>query len=46
MRNRFKDDWNVEKKIDLTTGGEKIDSNKKIEIEIIKTKIQDGEIKE
>ena len=46
MRNRFKDDWNVEKKVDITTGGEKIDSNKKIEIEIIKTKLEDGEIKE
>lgn len=41
MRNKFKDEWNTEKKVDITTGGEKIDSNKKIEIEIIKTKIQD-----
>ena len=41
MRNRFKDDWNVEKKVDITTGGDKIDGNKKIEIEIIKTKIDD-----
>lgn len=41
MRNRFKDDWNTEKKIDLTTGGDKIDGNKKIEIEIIKTKMED-----
>ena len=41
MRNRFKDDWNVEKKVDITTGGDKIDGNKKIEIEIIKTKIED-----
>jgi hypothetical protein len=44
MRNRFKDDWNVEKKVDITTGGDKIDGNKKIEIEIIKTKLEDGEI--
>ena len=43
MRNRFKDDWNVEKKVDITTGGDKIDGNKKIEIEIIKTKIEDEE---
>lgn len=40
MRNRFKDDWNVEKKVDITSGGEKIDSAKKIEIEIIKSKEQ------
>jgi hypothetical protein len=43
MRNRFKDDWNTEKKVDITTGGDKIDSNKKIEIEIIKSKIDNGE---
>lgn len=41
MRNRFKDDWNTEKRVDITTGGEKIDSNKKIEIEIIKTKLEE-----
>jgi hypothetical protein len=40
MRNRFKDDWNAEKKVDITSMGEKIDSNKKIEIEIIKSKEQ------
>lgn len=46
MRNRFKDEWNeAQTKVDLTSGGEKIDSNKKIEIEIIKTKLdKDGEI--
>lgn len=46
MRNRFKDEWNIEKKVDITTGGEKIDSNKKIEIEIVKSKLEDGEIKD
>jgi len=40
MRNKFKDEWNTEKKVDLTSGGEKIDSTKKIEIEIIKSKIE------
>lgn len=44
MRNRFKDDWNTEKRVDITTGGEKIDSNKKIEIEILKSKIEDNEV--
>lgn len=42
MRNRFKDEWNAESKVDITTGGEKIDSNKKIEVEIIRKSI-DGE---
>ena len=43
MRNKFGNEWNAEKKVDITTGGEKLDSNKKIEIEIIRQKIQDGE---
>lgn len=43
LRNRFKDEWNAENKVDITTGGEKIDSNKKIEIEIVKKIIEDGE---
>jgi hypothetical protein len=44
MRNKFGNEWNVEKKVDITTGGDKIDSNKKIEIEIIRTKIEkDGD---
>jgi hypothetical protein len=41
LRNRFKDEWNAENKIDITTQGEKIDSNKKIEIEIIRKAIDD-----
>ena len=46
MRNRFKDDWNAEKKVDITTGGDKIDSNNKIQIEILKTKIEEEESNE
>jgi len=43
MRNKFKDEWNnAESKVDITTQGDKIDSNKKIEIEIVK-KIVDGD---
>jgi hypothetical protein len=42
LRNRFKDEWNAENKVDITSGGEKIDSNKKIEIEIVR-KLTDGE---
>jgi len=45
MRNRFKDEWNAENKVDITTGGEKIDSNKKIEIEIIRKAIDGNESK-
>jgi hypothetical protein len=45
LRNAFKRNWNeAQTKVDITTGGDKIDGNKKIEIEIIKTKIEDGEI--
>lgn len=43
LRNRFKDEWNAENKVDITSGGEKIDSNKKIEIEIVKKIIEDKE---
>lgn len=43
MRNKFKDEWNnAENKVDITTQGDKLDSNKKIEIEIVK-KIVDGD---
>jgi hypothetical protein len=42
LRNRFKDEWNAENKVDITSGGEKIDSNKKIEIEIVRT-LTDGD---
>jgi hypothetical protein len=45
LRNRFKDEWNAENKIDITTQGEKIDSNKKIEIEIIRKAIDGNESK-
>ena len=43
MRNKFKDEWNhAENKVDITTQGEKIDSDKKIEVEIIRKSI-DGD---
>jgi hypothetical protein len=42
LRNRFKDEWNhAESKVDITTQGEKIDSNKKIEVEILTKQIKD-----
>lgn len=46
LRNAFKKNWNeAQTKVDITTGGDKIDSNKKIEIEIIKKQIEDGKDK-
>ena len=43
MRNKFKDEWNnAESKVDITTQGDKLDSNKKIEIEIVR-KLTDGD---
>ena len=42
LRNAFKNNWNeAQTKVDITSGGDKIDGNKKIEIEIIKTKLED-----
>jgi hypothetical protein len=43
MRNKFGDEWNTEKKVDITSGGEKIEGTKKYEIEIIKKTIEDNE---
>jgi hypothetical protein len=37
LRNKFPKHWSEASKIDVTTGGEKIESNKPITIEIIKT---------
>lgn len=46
MRNKFKDEWNhAESKVDITTQGDKIDSNKKIEVEIIRKSIDGKEDK-
>jgi len=36
LRNRFKEDWSAVNNVDITSGGEKLESTKKIEIEIIK----------
>lgn len=37
MRNMFKDNWSDKKDVDITTKGDKIDSVKTIEVEIVKT---------
>jgi hypothetical protein len=43
MRNKFKGEWNeAQTKVDITSNGEKIDGAKKIEIEIIRKTIEDG----
>ena len=36
MKNKFRDKWNDEKQLDITTGGDKIQSDNKIQIEIIR----------
>jgi hypothetical protein len=38
MKNRFKENWKTESKIDVTTQGDKITEDKNITIEIIKPK--------
>lgn len=37
MRNMFKDNWSDRKDVDITTKGDKLDSVKTIEVEIVKT---------
>ena len=37
MRNMFKDNWSDKKDVDITTKGDKIESVKTIEVEIVKT---------
>lgn len=41
LRNAFKQNWASETKVDITTNGKEIDSNKKIEIEIVRKVIDD-----
>ena len=36
MKNKFRDNWTDEKQVDITTGGDKIQSDNKIQIEIIR----------
>ena len=43
VRNKFPDRWSESQKIDISSMGEKI-SEKKIEVEIIRRKIEDEEI--
>lgn len=42
LRNKFPKHWSEASKIDVTTGGDKIESNKPITIEIIRTKNDDN----
>jgi hypothetical protein len=41
MKNKFRDNWHDEKQVDITSGGEKIQSDNKIQVEIIKTKLDE-----
>ena len=43
MKNKFRDNWHDDKQIDITTQGDKINQDNKIQIEIIKTKL-DGDL--
>jgi hypothetical protein len=43
MKNKFRDNWHDDKQIDITTQGDKINQDNKIQIEIIKSKL-DGEL--
>lgn len=43
MKNKFRDNWSDEKKLDITTQGDKLSSNNKIEIEILKAKHNEPE---
>jgi len=40
MKNRFRDNWKTEKYVDIKSGGEKLQSDNKIQVEIIKTKLE------
>lgn len=41
MKNRFKDNWKTEKQVDITSAGEKLQADNKIQVEIIKKNIED-----
>jgi hypothetical protein len=41
MKNKFRDNWHDEKQLDITSGGEKIQPDNKIQVEIIKTKLDE-----
>jgi hypothetical protein len=44
MKNRFKENWKNEKQVDITSQGEKINgTDNKIQVEIIKKNLEDGE---
>ena len=43
MKNKFRDNWHDEKQIDITTQGDKISQDNKIQIEIIKSKLDTEE---
>jgi len=41
VKNKFRDNWKDEKSLDVTTQGDKLQSEKNIQIEIIKTNLDD-----
>lgn len=46
MKNRFKDNWKTERQIDVTTNGKQLNSDNKIQIEIIKSALDEGKDEE
>lgn len=43
VKNKFRENWRDEKSLDVTSQGEKIQSDNKIQVEIIKNQIEDTE---
>lgn len=39
MKNKFRDNWHDEKQVDITTGGDKLNQDNKIQIEIVKNNL-------
>lgn len=44
MKNKFRDKWNDEKQVDITSGGDKIQQDNKIQIEIVRQTLDDKDI--
>lgn len=44
MKNKFRDNWHDEKQVDITSGGDKIQQDNKIQIEIVRQTLDDKDI--
>jgi hypothetical protein len=43
MKNKFRETWHDDKQVDITTGGEKLNGDNKIQIEVIKNTLDKNE---